>query len=91
MCPECRSLDWDAVRAGGRGVVHSFAVPHHPPLPGFPDRYVVALVDLEEGTRLVTNLVDVAPEDVRIGMPVELRITRVDDELTLPLFGPAGP
>ena len=91
MCPRCRSLDWDAVRASGRGTVHSYVVPHHPRLPAFPDRYVVALVDLEEGTRLVTNLVDVPPEHVRIGMAVELACTKVDDELVLPLFRPARP
>jgi uncharacterized protein len=91
MCPRCRSLDWDAVRASGRGTVHSYVVPHHPRLPAFPDRYVVALVDLEEGTRLVTNLIDVAPEDVRIGMAVELACTKVDDQLVLPLFRPARP
>jgi uncharacterized OB-fold protein/acyl dehydratase len=90
MCPRCRSLEWDAVRASGRGRVHSYVVPHHPRLPAFPDRYVVALVDLEEGTRLVTNLVDIEPEDVRIGMAVELRIARPDGELALPLFRPAG-
>jgi uncharacterized OB-fold protein/acyl dehydratase len=89
MCPRCRSLEWDAVRACGRGTVHSYVVPHHPRLPAFPDRYVVALVDLEEGTRLVTNLVGVAPEEVRIGMAVELECTKVDDELVLPLFRPA--
>ena len=88
MCPRCRSLEWDAVRASGRGRVHSFVVPHHPRLPAFPDRYVVALIDLDEGTRLVTNLVGVAPEDVRIGMPVQLECTRVDEELILPLFRP---
>jgi uncharacterized OB-fold protein/acyl dehydratase len=89
MCPRCRSLDWDAVRAGGRGTVHSYVVPHHPRLPAFPDRYVVALVDLEEGTRLVTNLIEIAPEEVSIGMAVELVCTKVDDELVLPLFRPA--
>jgi uncharacterized OB-fold protein/acyl dehydratase len=89
MCPRCRSLDWDAVRASGRGTVHSYVVPHHPRLPAFPDRYVVALVDLEEGTRLVTNLIDIAPEEVSIGMPVELQCTKVDDGLVLPLFRPA--
>jgi uncharacterized protein len=89
MCPCCRSLDWGTVRATGRGTVHSYAVPHHPRLPAFPDRYVVALVELEEGTRLVTNLVGVSPDDVRIGMAVELECTKVDDELVLPLFRPA--
>ncbi|HXM55614.1 MAG TPA: bifunctional MaoC family dehydratase N-terminal/OB-fold nucleic acid binding domain-containing protein [Candidatus Dormibacteraeota bacterium] len=91
MCPNCRSLDWDAVHASGRGTVHSYVVPHHPRLDAFPERYVVALIDLEEGTRLVTNLIDVEPEAVRIGMPVELVVSKVDDELTLPLFRPAGP
>ena len=90
MCPRCRSLEWDAARASGRGRVHSFAVPHHPPLPAFDMPYVVALIDLEEGTRLVSNLVDVAPADVRIGMPVELRITQVEDDLWLPLFRTAA-
>ncbi len=91
MCSRCGSDAWDAVRASGRGSVHSFVVPHHPRLPAFPEPYVVALVDLEEGTRLVTNLVDVAPDQVRIGMAVELRIVRVDRDLALPLFAPAGP
>jgi uncharacterized protein len=91
MCPRCRSLDWDTVRASGRGTVYSYVVPHHPRMPAFPERYVVALVDLEEGTRLVTNVVGVSPEDVRIGMAVELECTNVDDELVLPLFRPAEP
>jgi uncharacterized OB-fold protein/acyl dehydratase len=89
-CGECGSLDWDAVRSSGRGEVFSFVVHHHPPVPGFEVPYVVALVALEEGTRLVSNLVDVAPEDVRIGMPVEVSFLRVDETLTLPVFRPRG-
>ena len=64
MCPSCHSLGWDAIEASGRGTVYSFVMPRHPPLPWFDDGYVVALVDLDEGTRLVTDLVDVAPENV---------------------------
>jgi uncharacterized protein len=90
MCPSCRSLEWDAARASGRGTVHSYVVPHHPRLPAFPEPYVVALIDLEEGTRLVSNLVGVAPADVRIGMPVALRVSRPDGEQALPLFEAAG-
>lgn len=89
MCPRCQSLEWDTIPATGRGQVHSYVVPHHPRMPAFPDRYVVALVDLEEGTRLVTNLVDVAPGDLRVGMPVELAVTRPDGDLALPTFRPA--
>ncbi len=91
MCPRCRSLDWDTVRSAGRGTVHSYVVPHHPRLPAFPEPYVVALIDLDEGTRLVSNLAGVAPGDVRIGMPVALRISRPDGEPVLPLFEPAAP
>jgi len=85
-CPSCRSLEWDTQRAGGRGTVHSYVVHHHPPVPGFEPPYVVVLVELEEGTRLVSNLVDADPSEVSIGMPVEVEFVRVDDELTLPLF-----
>jgi uncharacterized OB-fold protein len=88
MCPHCHSLEWDSIEASGRGNVFSFVIPHHPPLPWFPEPYVVALVELEEGTRLVTNLVGVAPEDVSIGMPVRVRFEAFDGGLVLPLFAP---
>jgi uncharacterized OB-fold protein len=54
-CPRCRSLRWDTVVACGRGVVHSVTVLHHPQLPGFGYPLVVAVVELEEGTRLVSR------------------------------------
>jgi len=90
MCPRCRSLEWGMRRASGRGTVYSYVIPHHPLVPAFPEPYVVALVDLEEGTRLVTNLIGVPPSEVRIGMAVQLSITKVDDDLALPLFRPAS-
>jgi uncharacterized protein len=89
-CPHCRSLDWDAVESSGRGVVYSFVVNHHPQVPAFDYPLVVALVELEEGTRLVSNLLDVEPADVRIGLPVQAELVAVDDELTLPLFRPVA-
>ena len=58
----------------------------HPPVPGFEPPYVVVLVELEEGTRLISNLVDVDPTEVAIGMPVEVSFERIDEDLTLPLF-----
>jgi uncharacterized OB-fold protein len=86
MCPACNSSEWDTVRASGRGEVHSFVVYHYPVVPPFEAPYVVALIALEEGIRLVSNLIEVPPEDVRIGQPVEVRFVAVDDELTLPMF-----
>ncbi len=88
MCPQCHSLEWDTVEASGRGTVFSFVMPHHPPLPGFPEPYIVALVELAEGTRLVTNLVDVAADAVAIGMPVTVHFETFDDGLVLPMFAP---
>jgi uncharacterized OB-fold protein/acyl dehydratase len=89
-CPVCNSMDWDTVRASGRGEVYSFVIYHYPLIPPFEAPYVVALIALEEGVRLVSNLIEVEPGDVRIGQPVEVRFVAVDDELTLPMFVPAG-
>jgi len=90
MCPRCRSLGWDAIEASGRGTVHSFVLPRHPPMPFMGDDYIVALVELEEGTRLVSNLCEVDPEEVTIGMPVEVVFASFDDGLVLHQFRPAG-
>jgi uncharacterized OB-fold protein/acyl dehydratase len=88
MCPNCQSLEWDTVTASGKGEVYSFIIPHYPQVPMFEYPYVVAVIALEEGTRLISNVIDIDPGDVTIGMPVEVRFVAVDDELTLPLFAP---
>lgn len=88
MCGECQSLKWGSVEARGKGIVHSYVVMHHPPIPGYGFPLAVALIDLEEGTRLVSNVVGCGCDDVYIGMPVELSIENVDDEMKLPLFRP---
>ena len=90
MCPHCQSLKWETVKASGRGTVHSFVVFHYPAFPAFELPYVVALIDLAEGTRVVTNLIKVEPQAVRVGMAVELEFVAVDEELTLPQFRPAA-
>jgi uncharacterized protein len=89
MCPSCHSLEWDTLEASGRGTVYSFVMPRHPTLPWFDDGYIVALVELKEGTRLVTNLVGVDPGAVSIGMPVAVRFEEFDGGLVLPMFTPA--
>src|SRR5690349_4954255 len=86
MCPACHGFDMDAIEASGRGTIHSFVVAHHPPVPPFPYPNVIVLVDLEEGTRLVSGLVGVEPDDVRIGMPVRVDFETVDDGLALHVF-----
>lgn len=90
MCVACHSFALGAAEASGRGTIHSFVVAHHPPIPPFSYPNVIVLVDLEEGTRLVSRLIGVDPDDVAIGMPVEVDFERVDDDLTLHLFRPAA-
>jgi uncharacterized OB-fold protein len=88
MCPACHGFELQPIPASGRGTVHSFVVVHHPPIAPFAYPNVVALVDLAEGTRLVSRLVGVDPDHVPIGMAVEVEFERVDDELVLHRFRP---
>ncbi|MEW6267953.1 MAG: OB-fold domain-containing protein [Thermodesulfobacteriota bacterium] len=88
MCPRCNALSWDTIEPCGRGEVYSFVLPRHPQWPWFEDGYVVVLVQLEEGVRIVSNLRDVAPEDVTIGMPVEAYVEHFDNGVSLPQFRP---
>jgi len=88
MCPYCRSLEHDHVVASGRGEVYSFVVHHHPPVPGFDGPFAVAVVALEEGTRVVGNVLDIAPEEVEIGMPLEVMFVRAEDGQMNPQWRP---
>ncbi|WP_319448036.1 MULTISPECIES: Zn-ribbon domain-containing OB-fold protein [unclassified Mycobacterium] len=89
MCPHCQSLDWDTLKATGRGTVYSWVMPQYPPMPFMEYPYIVVLVALEEGIRLVSNLIDIAPEHVQVGMPVEVCFEEFDDALVLHQFHPA--
>ena len=88
MCPRCNSLSWDTIEASGRGRVFSFVMPRHPQYPWFDEDYIVALVELDEGVRLVTNLVGTTPDAVSIDLPVQVRYTEFAGGLVLPLFAP---
>jgi hypothetical protein len=89
MCDACRSLDWDSVEASGRGSLASFTVLHHPQVPGYEYPLTIALVDLEEGTRIVSELVDCEREAISIGMALEASIHEDEDGFKLPVFRPA--
>jgi 3-oxo-4,17-pregnadiene-20-carboxyl-CoA hydratase alpha subunit len=86
MCPNCGSLEWATIDASGRGTVHSWIVSRHPTRSDDASR-IVALIQLDEGVRLVSNLVEVAMEDVRNDMAVELTFAEVDG-VKLPQFRP---
>ncbi|MEU3736563.1 bifunctional MaoC family dehydratase N-terminal/OB-fold nucleic acid binding domain-containing protein [Streptomyces sp. NPDC032198] len=85
-CNACGSLEWDTVEASGEGTVYSYVVMHHPPFPAFDPPYAVGLIELAEGVRMVSNVVGVPSDKVRIGQPVRLEFRQMDAELELPVF-----
>lgn len=86
-CPRCLSTDWEYRESSGRGVVYSATVVHRAPYPGFTSPYHVAIVDLEEGWQMLTNIVDVAGADsVPIGAPVTVDWLPLDERIVLPVF-----
>lgn len=95
LCPHCGSRELAWQRVSGRGRLHSFCIPHRHPHPAFQPAlpYVVAMVELDEGVRLMTNLVEVEPDPAKlmplIDRPVEVVYDRVTDDVTLPKFRPA--
>jgi uncharacterized OB-fold protein len=88
MCPFCLSIEHEWVEATGRGTVYSYSILHHPQNPAFDYPIVAALVELDEGVRLVTNLVEIAPADVTIGMPVEVTFAMTVHDAAVPVFRP---
>lgn len=90
MCPHCHSLEFEAASLSGRGSLYSYAILHHPRHPAFDYPLIVALVDLEEGIRLVSNLTAVNQEDIRIGMELEVCFEPTENGGAVPIFRPAG-
>jgi uncharacterized protein len=89
MCPNCRSMDaLEWVPSSGHGKVYSYVTftSDRMAYPAMKIPYSVVLVELEEGVRLTANIVDVEPEDVYIGMPVEVTFNNPTDDLTLYQF-----
>ncbi|SMD09691.1 bifunctional MaoC family dehydratase N-terminal/OB-fold nucleic acid binding domain-containing protein [Kibdelosporangium aridum] len=86
FCPRCGSGTPEYVLASGRGSVFSYVVHHHPPVPGKRLPIVIALVELEEGVRMLGELLDVPADEVRIGQQVVVGWSRVDGDLTIPVW-----
>lgn len=84
MCPHCQSLDFDIEDLSGRGVIHSWIVSRHPSLPDSDSR-IVALIDLDEGIRMVSNIVADPGTSVRTGQAVQVTFQKFGD-VTLPQF-----
>lgn len=88
ICPRCHSREAAPLAVSGRGTLHSFTV-NHQSWDGARDPYVIGLVSIDEqpDVRLTTNIVEIDPDDVRIGMPVEV-VFEDHDPVFLPLFRP---
>ncbi len=89
-CTSCGSRELAWKRAAGTGTLYTYTVARRPTHPAFVDRvpYVIAVVELDEGPHVTTNLVDCDPERIQIGMRVELAFDEAVDGIALPLFRP---
>ncbi|WP_238391599.1 MULTISPECIES: OB-fold domain-containing protein [unclassified Mycolicibacterium] len=87
--PGTDSTDWQYVASSGHGKVYTFSVVYRAPSPDFEAPYVLAVVDLEEGWSMLTNVVDCHPEDVSVGMTVEVCFLDVENGV-LPVFRPVA-
>lgn len=91
-CPRCLSAATEWIDLSGEGTVYSYTVVHQAASRAFRDRvpYVLALVDLDEGPRLLTNLVEVSPASVTVGLRVRVDWRAESDDAVLPVFRPLG-
>lgn len=91
FCPKCASRTVSVFRASGRAKLYSYVI-HQRPAPGFVPPYAIALVELDEGPRMMTNIVGCpqTPEALHLDMPLEVVFEKQTDAITLPLFKPAG-
>ncbi len=91
LCPHCGGTHLEWRRASGRGTLYSYTVARRAPIRSFEADvpYVIAIVELEEGPHLTSNVIGVAPDGLRVGMPLEAVFEDVTDAVTLVKFRPA--
>ncbi len=89
-CPYCFSDQIEWVKASGKGKIYSYTVVmNNPPSAFVKDLpYVIAIIKLDEGVQMLTNIVDCDPKEVKFDMPVEITFQKITDEITLPQFRP---
>jgi uncharacterized OB-fold protein len=93
FCPKCWSADVEWKQAVGRGTVYTYSVVHVNDLPPFSEQvpYVAAIVELDEGPRVMTNIEGVPFDELRVGQPVEVDFKPISDDITIPVFRPVSP
>ena len=90
FCPHCLSEDIEWIEASGKGKIHTYSIVERPPSPQFSEDvpYIVAIIELEEGPRMMSNVLEMSHEDIRIDMPVEIVFEDVTESVTIPKFRP---
>ena len=93
ICPGCFSRDTDWIQSSGKAILHAFAIVYRAPVPAFRGKepFVTAIVELEGGARMPTNIVECEadPEHIKIGMALQVTFDDLDDKISLPKFRPA--
>ena len=91
FCPKCASRSVSVFAASGQATLYSYVI-HHRSVPGHQAPYSIAVVALQEGPRMMTNIVNTeqTPEALQLDMPLEVTFEKLSDEVTLPLFQPAS-
>lgn len=88
-CTQCQSTELSWIECSGRGKIYSYTVVHRAPRPQFEVPYVVAIIELEEGWHMLSNVFDCPVEEVAIDMPVRVAFRKMTEEITLPYFSPS--
>ncbi len=89
LCLACDSDKASWVPVSGRGEVFSFTIMHRAYHPAIKVPYTLAVIELKEGAKITSNVIDIEPSKVKCGMPVEVVFEKLSDEVTLPKFRPA--
>jgi uncharacterized OB-fold protein len=90
MCPHCNSVKSEPQLLSGRGSVYTWVVPRYPVIPGFEGTHIVAVIDLEEGIRMVSNVCGIEHADIVADMPVEVFFEETQGGFKIPLFRPVA-
>jgi uncharacterized OB-fold protein len=89
MCPHCHSIVYEQAELVGTGSIYSYAILHHPQHAAFTYPVIAVLVDLDEGVRVLSNLVGVAPDAIEIGSRVRVTFEATAEGMAVPVFEPA--
>jgi uncharacterized OB-fold protein len=91
LCPHCNETKWTWTSTSGRGRIFSYVVYHRVYHPGFAEEvpYAVAVIELDEGPRMVSNVIGIAPDKLACDLRVEVVYQPITDTITLPKFKPA--